>query len=130
MGKGEGFSPPSFRLSPIVAPVVPLSLSRGRERASILFLRLFLIYRLFSFFLLTKSVLSAAAVPRREMRRARERKKLIDPFASPERNVELEVICCEGVGVGRFRQEGGATTGGGGALKGSCEGGFPTTSGR
>ena len=58
-GKAEGFSPPSFRLSPIAAPlptVVPLSLSRGRERASVLFLRLFLICRLFSFFLFAQSV--------------------------------------------------------------------------
>ena len=58
-GKREGFLPPSLRLSPISAPcptVVPLSLSRGRERASILFLHLYLICRLFFFFLLAKSI--------------------------------------------------------------------------
>ena len=119
MGKGEGFSPPSYRLSPIVAPVVPLSLSRGRERASILFLRLFLIYRLFLIFLLAESVLSAAAVPRREKGRARERRKLTVSFVDPEWNVELEVIRCEGVGAGSLRREGLPAAKGGGALEGS-----------
>ena len=50
---------PSFHLSPITVPfptVVPLSLSRRRERAFTPFLCLFLICRLFSSFLLTKSV--------------------------------------------------------------------------
>ena len=36
----------------------------------------------------------------REKGRARERRKLTDPFANPERNVELEVIHREGVGAG------------------------------
>ena len=35
--------------------------------------------------------------------RARERRKLTDPFANPERNVKLEVIYCKGVGVGYLR---------------------------
>ena len=56
--------------------------------------------------------------------------KLIDPFVNPERNVELEVILCEPVSTGRLRREGGATAEGGGALEGSCGGGFPITSGR
>ena len=58
-GKEEDFLPPSFFLSLIAAPfptIVPLSLSRGRERASVPFLHLFLICRLFFFFLFTESI--------------------------------------------------------------------------
>ena len=58
-GKGEGFLPPLFHLSPIAVPfptAVPFSLSRRRERDFALFLHLFLIYHLFSFFLLAKSI--------------------------------------------------------------------------
>ena len=43
------------------------------------------------------------AVPRREKGRARERRKLTDPFTNLEHNVELEVIHCEGVGAGHLR---------------------------
>ena len=57
-------------------------------------------------------------VPRREKGRARERRKLIDPFVNPERNVELEVICREGVGASCLRREGVSTTEEGGALEG------------
>ena len=70
------------------------------------------------------------AVPRREKGRARESRKLTDPFVNLERNVELEVIRCEGVGAGRLRREGGAAIEGGGALGGSYGGGFPATLGR
>ena len=45
--------------------------------------------------------------------------KLTDPFANPERNVELEVIRLEGVGAGYLRREGVSITEGGGALEGS-----------
>ena len=44
---------------------------------------------------------------------------------NPECNVELEIIRCEGVSVGRLHREGGAVAEGGGALEGSCGGGFP-----
>ena len=63
--------------------------------------------------------LSATVVPRREKGRARERRKLTDPSMNPERNVELEVICREGVGAGCLRREGVSTAEGGGALEGS-----------
>ena len=49
---------------------------------------------------------------------------------NPERNVELEVILRERVGVGCLRQEGGAIAEGGGALEGSYGGGFPMSLGR
>ena len=47
-----------------------------------------------------------------------------------ERNIELEVILCEQVDASRLRREGGAAAEGGGALDGSCGGGFPATSGQ
>ena len=69
------------------------------------------------------------AVPRREKGRPRERRKLTDPFANPERNVGLEVIRREGVGVGCLHREGVSAAEVGGALEGSWEAGFPATSG-
>ena len=60
--------------------------------------------------------MSATTVPRREKGRARERRKLTDPFMNLERNLELEVIRCEGVGAGRLRRVGDAAAEGGGAL--------------
>ena len=64
------------------------------------------------------------------MGRARERGKLTNPFMNLERNVRLEVIHCEGVGVEGLFHEGVSATKGGGALEGSREGGVSTTSAR
>ena len=64
-------------------------------------------------------------VPRREKGRARERRKLIDPFVNLKRNVKLEVIHHEGVGAGCLRREGVSATNGGGALEGSWGEDFP-----
>ena len=47
-----------------------------------------------------------------------------------ERNIELEVILCEQVDASRLRREGGAAAEGGGALEGSCGGGFSVTLGQ
>ena len=44
---------------------------------------------------------------------------------NPEHNVELEAIHREGVSAGCLRREGVFAAEGGGALEGSCGGGFP-----
>ena len=68
------------------------SLNRGRERAFVLFLRLFPICHLSSFFLLTKSI----CVPRRflgEKWESKGEEKLIDPFTNSKRNASWRSSC-------------------------------------
>ena len=59
-----------------------------------------------------------------------EEEELTDPSTILERNVELEVIHREGVGVEGLCCEGISAVEGGGALEGSRMGGVPTTSAR
>ena len=59
------------------------------------------------------------AVPRREKGRARDRRKLTDPFVNLEQNVELEVVCREGVGASCLHGEGVSAAEGDGTLEGS-----------
>ena len=70
--------------------------------------------------------LRAAVVSRRERGESEERRT----HQTLVRNVGLEVIHCEGVSVEGLCREGVSAAEGGGALEGSREGGFPTTSAR